>query len=85
MIITALPSLFRHAGWDVSPLEEVPEAQQYTAQYTYQQRHRAKTSFSRIIMRAGQGWVYIEMALIFIGAIAMIPIFFSVSEFGFGR
>ena len=36
-------------------------------------------------MRAAQGWVYLEIAAIFIGAIAMIPIFFSVSEFGFGR
>jgi hypothetical protein len=36
-------------------------------------------------MRAAQGWVYLEIAAIFIGAIAVIPLFFSALDFGFGQ
>ncbi len=84
-IVTSMPRLFQHAGWDVLPLEPVAAEEQYTVRYAYRTRHRAPGTRWRWLMRAGQGWVYIEIAAIFVGAILLIPIFFSVSEFGFGR
>jgi hypothetical protein len=36
-------------------------------------------------IRAAQGWVYLEIIAIFVGAIAMIPLFFSAVDFGFGQ
>ncbi|MCB9139801.1 MAG: hypothetical protein H6642_15770 [Caldilineaceae bacterium] len=84
-LITALPRLFSHAGWDILPLEPVSEAEQYLVHYTFQARHRADGSFRRLWLRAAQGWVYIEIIAIFVGAIAMIPLFFSAVDFGFGQ
>jgi hypothetical protein len=83
-LITAFPRIFQHAGWDVQPLEPVKPAEQYSVKYIFKGRRRAETTRQRIWLRAAQGWVYLEIALIFIGAIAMIPLFFSAREFGFG-
>ena len=83
--VLALPRLFHNAGWDVEPLEPVKLAEQYLVRYRYQQRHWAANSWSRAWARAAQGWVYLEIAAILLGAMAMIPLFFSVTEFGFGR
>jgi hypothetical protein len=32
-----------------------------------------------------QGWVFIEMAAILIGAVVMLPLYLSALEFGFGQ
>lgn len=84
-LATSFPGLFQHVGWDVQPLEPVREAEAYWVRYTYRSRQRAANTWGRAWLRAAQGWVYIEIAVIFVGAIAMIPLFFSVSEFGFGQ
>jgi hypothetical protein len=84
-LVTAFPRLFNHAGWDVVPLERVSEAEQYLVRYTYEERIRAERSWSRAWLRAAQGWVYLEIFAIFVGAIAMIPLFFSAVDFGFGQ
>jgi hypothetical protein len=84
-IVTSLPRLFNNAGWDVQPLEAVGEDEQYMVRYAPRHKQRAPTSWSRIWIRAAQGWVYLEMAAILVGGILMIPLFFSASEFGFGR
>lgn len=84
-LVAALPVVFGHAGWDVQPLEPVREAEQYTVRYRYQRRIRAATTWPRLWMRAGQGWVYLEIALILTGGILIIPLFFSAADFGFGR
>ncbi len=84
-LVTSFPRLFQHAGWDVQPLEPVREAEVYTVRYAYQSRRRATTTWGRTWLRAAQGWVYIEIAAIFMGAVAMIPLFFSATEFGVGR
>lgn len=84
-LVTSFPRLFQHAGWDLQPLEPVAEAEAYLVRYRYQTRHRAATTWGRTWLRAAQGWVYIEIAAIFVGAVAMIPLFFSASDFGFGQ
>jgi hypothetical protein len=84
-LVTSLPRLFGHAGWDVQPLEPVSEAEMYTVHYRYQGRHRAANSWEQWWIRAAQGWVYIEIAAILVGGVMMIPIFFSVTDFGFGQ
>ncbi len=84
-LVGALPRLFGHAGWDVQPLMPVREAEMYTVRYRYQSRYYAATSWIQTWARAAQGWVYIEIAAILVGAVAMIPIFFSASDFGFGQ
>ena len=84
-IITAGPRLFQHAGWDLRPLEPVAPEEQYLVRYAYRARRRAPGSWRRWLMRAAQGWVYLEIATIFTGAVLMIPLFFSATEFGFGR
>lgn len=84
-LITAFPRPFQHSGWDVTPLEPVAPAEIYMVRYTYAEQVRAETTWSRLWLRAAQGWVYLEIAAIFLGAILMIPLFFSVTEFGFGR
>jgi hypothetical protein len=84
-LITSLPRLFNHAGWDVVPLEPVSEAEQYMVRYTYEARIRADRNWSRAWLRAAQGWVYLEIVAIFVGAIVMIPLFFSAVDFGFGQ
>jgi hypothetical protein len=84
-LVTSAPRLFSHAGWDVQPLEPVDEAEMYTVRYRFLNQHRAQHSWSQWWLRAAQGWVYLEIVTILVGGVAMIPIFFSVSEFGFGQ
>lgn len=84
-LVTSLPRLFHHAGWDLEPLEPISEREMYLVRYRYGDKYRAPNSWRRAWVRAAQGWVYLEIMSIFAGAILMIPIFFSVSEFGFGR
>ena len=84
-LVTALPRIFGHAGWDVQPLESVSEAELHTVRYRFQARRRAATTWGQTISRAAQGWVYLEIAIILVGAVVMVPIFFSVSDFGFGQ
>jgi hypothetical protein len=48
-------------------------------------RRPAERDRQRIWLRAAQGWVYLEVAAIFIGFVVMIPLFFSALDFGFGR
>ena len=84
-LITAFPRLFQQSGWDVIPLEAVSPTEIYLVRYDYVERSRAATSWPRIWLRAAQGWVYLEIIAIFAGAILLIPLFLSVSEFGFGR
>jgi len=84
-LVTALPGLFNHAGWDAQPLESVREAEQYSVRYRFVARRRQPSSWRQAWVRAAQGWVYLEIFAIFVGAVLMVPIFFSASEFGFGR
>jgi hypothetical protein len=84
-LITSLPRIFSHAGWDVQPLEPVDEAEMYMVRYHFQGRHRAPNSWRQAWTRAAQGWVYLEIIAILVGGVAMIPIFFSVTDFGFGQ
>jgi hypothetical protein len=84
LVVTALPRLFSHAGWDLAPREPVAAAEIYMVRYVYRERKRAPTTWRRAWLRAAQGWVYLEIAAIFAGALLMIPIFFSASQFGFG-
>jgi hypothetical protein len=83
--VTAFPRLFQNAGWDVAPLEPVREAEQYMVRYVAVSRERLPTTWPRLWRRAAQGWVYLEIVAIFVGAALLIPIFLSVSDFGFGR
>ncbi len=84
-LVTSLPRIFQHAGWDVAPLEPVSEAEQYSVRYRHKALKRAPFTWSRAWLRAAQGWVYLEIFAILGGAIALIPIFISASEYGFGR
>lgn len=84
-LVTAFPRPFQHSGWDVTPLEPVPQAEIYMVRYDYVELFRAETTWSRRWLRAAQGWVYLEIFAIFAGAILMIPLFFSAAEFGFGQ
>ena len=84
-LILAFPRLFHNAGWDIQPLEPVKPEEIYLVRYQYQRRHWAAGTWPRRWLRAAQGWVYLEIILIFVGAIAMIPLFFSAVEFGFGQ
>lgn len=84
VLVTALPGVFQKAGWDVQPLEPVAEHEEYLVRYVTRARRRAPTTWGRLWMRAGQGWVYWEVFVILGGAVAAAPLFFSVLEFGFG-
>lgn len=84
-VVTAVPRLFGHAGWDVQPLEPLSDSEMYTARFQYQTRRRAPNSWGQMWLRAAQGWVYVEIATILIGAVAMIPAYISATEFGFGQ
>ncbi len=84
-LVTAFPRLFQQSGWDVIPLEPVSPSEIYLVRYDYVERRRAATTWSQRWLRAAQGWVYLEIAAIFVGAILMIPLFLSVTEFGFGQ
>lgn len=84
-LVTALPTLFQNAGWDVHPIEPVREAEQYAVKYQPRRRSRARTTWGRLWIRAAQGWVYLEIAAVLVGGIVMIPLFLSAVDFGFGR
>lgn len=84
-VVSAFPRLFGHAGWDVHPLEAVSAAEAPLVRFRYRERHRAQITWPRVIARAGQGWVYLEILAILVGGVLMAPVFFSASEFGFGR
>ncbi|MBV7329529.1 hypothetical protein KFU94_15035 [Chloroflexi bacterium TSY] len=83
--VTALPRLFQTAGWEIAPREAVEPAKMYTTRYVFRERRRASTNWTRIILRCAQGWVFLEIAAILAAAVLMIPLFFSVTQFGFGR
>lgn len=83
--VTALPRLFGHAGWDVQPLEPVRESEMHLVRYRFRNRYRAANTWRQAWVRATQGWVYLEIAVILLGGVLMVPIFFSATEFGFGR
>jgi len=84
-LVTAFPRPFQHTGWDVQPLEAVRPAEMYAVRYTFTGRKPAPRDLQRIGLRAAQGWVYLEVAVIFIGFVVMIPLFFSALDFGFGQ
>lgn len=84
-LVLSLPRLFNQAGWDVQPLTTVRPEEQYLVRYRYQTRQWAENSWRRAWLRAAQGWVFLEIAAILVGAVAMIPLYFSAVEFGFGR
>jgi hypothetical protein len=84
-LVLSLPMLFQHAGWEVQPLEPVAEAEQYLVRYRFQRRRWAALDWHRIWLRAGQGWVFLEIATILIGAVLIIPLYFSARDFGFGQ
>ena len=84
-LITSFPRIFQHAGWDVEPLEAVKPAEIYSVRYVGKEMERAANSWSRNWMRAAQGWVYLEIAAIFIGFAALGPLYFSALEMGFGK
>lgn len=83
-LVTSLPRLFHNAGWDVQPLQVLPPEEEHTIRFTYRKRHRAASGWKRWIMRAAQGWVYIEMAVILAAGLLLIPLYLSASRFGFG-
>ena len=84
-LVTSLPRPFQHTGWDVQPLEAVRPAEMYSVRYIFSGRRPAERDRQRIWLRAAQGWVYLEVAAIFVGFVVMIPLFFSALDFGFGR
>lgn len=83
-IVTSFPRLFKASGWDVQPRVKVSEMELYMAKVTYHDRERAHTNWERMWLRAAQGWVYLEIAAIFGGAIVMFPLFFSAMQFSRG-
>ncbi len=83
--VTSFPGIFQQAGWTVHPLEPVKPAEQHVVRYICTSRERAETNLRRILLRVAQGWVYLEIGAILVGAVAMVPLFFSAVEFGFGR
>ncbi len=83
--VLTFPRIFQHAGWDIQPLEPVRSEEMYMVRYRYHERHWAPSSRQRTWLRVAQGWVYLEIIAIFVGAIVMIPLFFSAVEFGFGQ
>lgn len=85
LVITAFPRLFQNAGWELHPLEAVSEREQYLVRYQPRTRTRAVTTWSRLWLRAAQGWVYLEIVAILLGGLLLIPIFMSATDFGFGR
>ena len=83
--VTSFPGVFQQAGWTVQPLEPVRPEEQHTVRYICTSRERAETDGRRILLRVAQGWVYLEIGAILVGAVVMVPLFFSAVEFGFGR
>lgn len=84
-VVARFPRVFGRSGWDVQPLEPVRETEIYTVRLRIRHKTRAPRSWPRLWMRAAQGWVYLEIALILVGGVLIIPLFFSATEFGFGR
>jgi hypothetical protein len=84
-LVLSAPRLFHNAGWDVQPLAPVSAAEQYLVRYRYQTRHWAENNWHRAWIRAAQGWVFLEITAILVGAVVMVPLYFSALEFGFGR
>lgn len=84
-LVTSFPGFFQQAGWTVKPQEPVKPAELHIVRYVFTSRERAVTDSRRIVLRAAQGWVYLEIGAILVGAVVMIPLFFSAVEFGFGR
>lgn len=82
--VTSLPRVFQNAGWDVVPLEPVRESEQYMVKYIAHGRKYAPTTPTRLLLRAAQGSVYIEIFAILAGGLLLIPIFLSATQFGFG-
>ena len=83
--VTSFPGIFQQAGWTVQPLEPVKPEEQHIVRYICASKERAETDVKRILLRVAQGWVYLEIGAILVGAVAMVPLFFSAVEFGFGR
>ena len=83
-LITAFPALFQHAGWEVVPLEDVRLEEVYAVRYRYQARRRGRLTWERLLMRLGQGWTFLEIALILGSALALPAIMLSAGRFGFG-
>ncbi len=84
-LVTSFPRVFQQAGWTVRPLEPIRPAEWYAVKYVFTAQERAVTDRRRIWLRVAQGWVYLEVGAILIGSMAMVPLFFSAIEFGFGR
>ena len=82
--VTSFPRVFQQAGWRVQPREPLRPAEQYAVRYNFTSQERAITDRTRILLRVAQGWVYLEIGAILAGSVAMIPLFFSALEFGFG-
>ena len=82
--VTSFPRVFQQAGWRVQPCEPLRPAEQYAVRYVFTSQERANTDRRRILLRVAQGWVYLEIGAILAGSVAMIPLFFSALEFGFG-
>ena len=83
--VTSFPGIFQQAGWTVQPLEPVRPEEQHIVRYVCSTKKRAATDGRRVLLRVAQGWVYLEIGAILVGAVAMVPLFFSAVEFGFGR
>ena len=83
--VTSFPGIFQQAGWTVQPLEPVRPEEQHIVRYICASRERAETDGRRFLLRVAQGWVYLEIGAILVGAVVMVPLFFSAVEFGFGR
>lgn len=83
-LVAAFPRPFQHTGWDVQPLEPVRPEEMYSVRYIFTGQRPAPRTRRRIWLRAAQGWVYLEIAAIFVGFVLMVPLFFSAVEFGFG-
>ncbi len=84
-LVTSFPGIFQRAGWTVHPLAPLRPAEQYSVKYIVVSRERAATDVRRVLLRVAQGWVYLEVAIVLIGALAIAPLYFSAVEFGFGR
>ena len=84
-LVTSFPGIFQQAGWTVQPMEPVKPEEQHIVRYIGTTRERAETDGRRILLRVAQGWVYLEIGAILVSAVAMVPLFISAVEFGFGR
>ena len=82
--VTSFPGIFQQAGWTVMPLEKIEPSEQHVVRYIARTKERAATDAKRVLLRVAQGWVYLEIMAILLGAVGMIPLFFSAVEFGFG-